>query len=269
MLTDYHTHTFRCGHAVGALEDYVESAIAKGIGEIGLTDHLWLYFEKPAKRDLRWAMPEEQYAEHYAEMVAVRERYRGRINVRISVEADYIEGEEEQLTRILHGFEYDYILGSVHFMDGWLIDDPEQAHRYREERVAEIYRRYYRRLQKAISLGAFDLLAHFDLPKKFGFLPEEDLSNIVGETLEMARRADLAIEVSTAGLRKPAGELYPSPWILREMRRREIPISLSSDAHDPADVALDYDRAIAAVREAGYSELAVFEGRRRRLLPLG
>ena len=269
MLTDYHTHTFRCGHAVGVLSEYIESAIAKGIGEIGLTDHLWLYFEEPQKRDLRWAMPEDQYAEHYAEMVAMRERYRGEINVRISVEADYIEGEEARLKRILDRFEFDYVLGSVHFLDGWLIDDPEQAHRYREERVAEIYRRYYRLLQKAIAFGAFDLLAHFDLPKKFGFLPEEDLSDIVGETLDTVREADLAIEVSTAGLRKPAGELYPSAWILREMNHRGIPISLSSDAHDPGDVGLDYDRAIAAVRQAGYSELAVFEGRRRRLFPLG
>jgi len=268
MLTDYHTHTFRCGHAVGVLSEYIECAIAKGIGEIGLTDHLWLYFEEPARRDPRWAMPEEQYAEHYAEMVAMRDHYRGRINVRVSVEADYIEGAEEQLMAILGRFEFDYVLGSVHFMDGWLIDDPEQAHRYREERIAEIYRRYYRRLQKAISLGAFDLLAHFDLPKKFGFLPEEDLSDIVGETLDMVREADLAIEVSTAGLRKPAGELYPNAWILGEMYRREIPISLSSDAHDPGDVGLDYDRAIAALRQAGYSELAVFEARRRGLVPL-
>jgi histidinol-phosphatase (PHP family) len=269
MLTDYHTHTYRCGHAIGTLDEYIESAIAKGIGEIGLTDHLWLYFEDPAKRDSRWAMPEDQYAEHYAEMLAMRDRYRGRINVRVSVEADYIEGAEEQLTEILGRFEFDYVLGSVHFMDGWLIDDPEQAHRYREERVAEIYRRYYRRLQKAIALGAFDLLAHFDLPKKFGFLPEEDLSDIVGETLDMVREADLAIEISTAGLRKTVGEIYPSPWILGEMRKREIPISLSSDAHDPLEVGIDYARSIAAVREAGYSEVAVFEARERRLLPLG
>lgn len=269
MLTDYHTHTFRCGHAVGVLPEYIESAIAKGIGEIGLTDHLWLYFDEPAKRDPQWAMPEEQYAEHYAEMLAMRERYRGRINVRVSVEADYIEGEEAQLKRILDGFEFDYVLGSVHFMDGWLIDDPDQAHRYREERVAEIYRRYYRRLQKAIALGTFDLLAHFDLPKKFGFLPEEDLSDIVTETLDMVRDSDVAMEVSTAGLRKAAAEIYPSPWILGEMRKREIPISLSSDAHDPLEVGIDYARSIAAVREAGYSEIAVFEARERRLLPLG
>lgn len=269
MLTDYHTHTWRCGHATGTLEEYIESAIDRGIGEIGLTDHLWLYFEDPAKRDPRWAMPEESYAAHYREMLEMRERYRGKISVRVSVEADYIEGAEAQLIDVLDRFEFDYVLGSVHFMDGWLIDDPEQADRYREERVAEIYRRYYRRLQKAIDLGAFDLLAHFDLPKKFGFLPEEDISDVVIETLEKVKAADVAVEVSTAGIRKPTGELYPAPWILREMRRREIPISLSSDAHDPADVGRDYDLAIAGAREAGYREVAVFEGRERRSVPLG
>jgi len=269
MLTDYHTHTFRCGHAVGTLREYVESAIAKGIAEIGLTDHLYLYFLTPDKRDPRWAMPAEQYRGHYEEMLALREEYRDQVNVRVAVEADYLRGSEEKLGEILSSYDFDFVLGSVHFMDDWLIDDPDQAHRYAQQDVTSIYRSYYERLKEAVELDVFDLLAHFDLPKKFGFLPEEDLTSVVAETLDAVRDHDIAIEVSTAGLRKPVGEIYPSLTILKEMKLRGIPIALSSDAHDPVEVGAAYDRSISLVRSVGYESIVVFDQRKRREVPLG
>ncbi|MGK2859445.1 MAG: histidinol-phosphatase HisJ family protein [Thermoanaerobaculia bacterium] len=268
-ITDYHTHTFRCGHAVGTTREYVEAAMRNGITDIGLTDHLWLYFAPAGDRDPRWAMAEDQYEAHYAEMLAVREEYRGRIDVRVSVEADFVAGHEDELRSILSRYEFDYVLGSVHFMDGWLIDDVEQSHRYREERVAEIYRRYFANIRSAIRLGVFDVLAHFDLPKKFGFLPEEDLTGVVAETLDLAKKAGVAIEVSTGGLRKPVAEIYPAPAILRAMKEREIPIVLSSDAHAPEEVGAGYAESVALVREVGYDELVVFEKRQRRTVELG
>lgn len=269
MLTDYHTHSFRCGHAVGWMREYIDAAISKGIDEIGLTDHLWLYFEEAGSRNPTWAMGEEEYLRHYEEMVALRDEYEGRIAVRVSVEADYIEGREAELLSILGRFEFDYVLGSVHFMDGWLIDAPEFADRYRQERVAEIYRRYYARLRKAIALGCFDLIAHFDLPKKFGFLPEEDLTDVVSATLDEAAIRNVAIELSSAGLRKPVGEIYPSRAILREMRSRDIPISLSSDAHAPEEIGAGYTQLLTLARSEGYEELATFARRVRRMVEIG
>jgi histidinol-phosphatase (PHP family) len=268
-LTDYHTHSYRCGHAIGTMDEYIESAISKGVEEIGLTDHLHLYFDPPESRDPRWAMAEDQFPIHYEEMLALRDRYRGRANVRVSVEADYVQGHEDALRTILESYDFDYILGGIHFMDGWLIDDPEQAHRYLEERIAEIYRRYFANVQRAMRLGVFDVIAHFDLPKKFGHLPEEDLTDLVGETLDVARETDTVLEVSTAGLRKPTGEIYPSPVILGMMRERDIAIVLSSDSHDPADVGYGYDISLELVRQAGYDEVATFDGGVRTLKRIG
>ena len=269
MLTDYHTHSYRCGHAAGSMREYIDAAIARGIDEIGLTDHLWLYFEEPERRNATWAMAESEYALHYEEMLALRDEYAGRIAVRVSVEADYIEGREDDLLSILRRFDFDYILGAVHFVDGWLIDDPATADRYQRERVAEIYRRYYARLRKAIALGCFDLIAHFDLPKKFGFLPEEDLTELVGETLDAAARHDVAIELSSAGLRKPINEIYPSRAIVREMRRRGIAISLSSDAHAPNEIGADYERLIDLAVSEGYDQVATFAGGVRTMAKIG
>ncbi|HVR43068.1 MAG TPA: histidinol-phosphatase HisJ family protein [Thermoanaerobaculia bacterium] len=269
MLTDYHTHTFRCGHAVGTMQEYVEEAIAKGIDEIGLTDHLWLYFDPPERRDPRWAMPEDQYERHYAEMLEVRERYRGRIAVRVSVEADYIEGREDDLIHILERFDFDYVLLGVHFIDEWMIDDPEQSHRYGERSVAAIYREYYRRMRKAVGLGVANLVSHFDLPKKFGDLPEESVGEVVEETLDVVAEAGTAIEISSAGLRNRIGEIYPSAAILSEMKRREIPVAISSDAHAPRDVGFGFDRLLKAAHDAGYRKIATFENRTMRLAELG
>ena len=119
------------------------------------------------------------------------------------------------------------------------------------------------------AVGLFDVLAHFDLPKKFGFLPEEDISDLVGETLDLVKERDLAIEVSSAGLRKPVGEIYPSAVILREMKKRGIPIVLSSDAHDPSEVGIGYEETIPFARSAGYDSLVTFDDRRRTVAPIG
>lgn len=265
MLTDYHTHTWRCGHATGTMEQYAEAAIARGITELGLTDHLWLYWLPESERSREWAIPESMYDEHYAEMVALRDRYRGRLNVRVSVEADFVEGHARELHTILGRYEFDYVLGSVHFMDGWMIDAPEYQHVYREKRVVEIYRRYYENVRRALETGEFDVLAHLDLPKKFGYLPEEDLQELTELVLDDISAAGVVVEVSTAGLRKPIGEIYPSEGLLHGMAARNIPIVLSSDAHDPSEVGYAYDTSLELVRRLGWTQLATFEGRHRTM----
>lgn len=269
MLTDYHTHTRRCGHAAGGVDDYVRAAVERGIAEVGLSDHLWLYHEPPERRDRRWAMPEEEFDAHYAEMLDARERWRGRANVRVAVEADYIEGRESELAAILSRYELDYVLGGVHFIDEWMIDDEDVRGRYDERPVSETYREYYRRLRKAAATGLFDLIAHFDLPKKFGHRCEVPIDDAIDETLDAIARSGVAVELSSAGLRKSVAEIYPSPEILREMNRRGIPIALSSDAHDPRDVGFAFDRLVRAARDAGYRRLVTFDHRVKASADLG
>ncbi len=269
MITDYHTHSWRCGHAVGTMSEYVEAAIERGVGEIGLTDHVYLYYEPPESRNSEWAMPERQYPEHYREMIAVRDHFRDRIAVRVSVEADYVEGFEPQLREFLDVYEFDYVLGAVHFMDGWLIDAPENSGRYREESVAEIYRRYYLQMTKAVRTGLFDVMAHLDLPKKFGHAPESDVSAELNELLDTIEAKQTVVEVSTAGLRKPIGEIYPSPAIIAEIAKRNIPIVLSSDAHAPTEIAADYEPTIRLLGDFGIEQVTTFAGREKRVVPLG
>ena len=269
MITDYHTHSWRCGHATGIMAEYVETAIARGVGEIGLTDHIYLYYQPAADRNSEWAMPESQYSEHYREMLAVRDQFRKEIPVRISVEADYVEGFEAELRRFLDEYEFDYVLGAVHFMDGWLIDAPENSDRYRDGNVAEIYRRYYLQMAKAVRTGLFDVMAHLDLPKKFGHPPDGDVSAELDELLDTIEATGTVVEVSTAGLRKPIGEIYPSPAIITEIAKRNIAIVLSSDAHAPGEIAAGFTSTIRLLRDLGIHQVTTFAGRKKTVVPLG
>ena len=118
----------------------------------------------------------------------------------------------------------------------------------------------------------FDILAHPDLVKIWGPrrpVPEGDLRRFYELAMDGIAESQIAIEVSTAGLRKPVAELYPSRAFLEMCIDAGCPVALSSDAHVPGDVARDYDRALELLDAVGVRELAVFERRERRLEPIG
>jgi histidinol-phosphatase (PHP family) len=145
--------------------------------------------------------------------------------------------------------------------DIWKSSDPE-----------EVWTRYFETLGHAASTGMFDILAHPDLVKVWGNgapSPDGDLRRFYELAMPGIEAADLAIEVSTAGLRKPVGEIYPSVDFLRMCLDLGKPVALSSDAHVPEDLGHGYDKAVEYLRGLGVDELAVFEGRRRRMEPIG
>ena len=267
-LPDYHVHTFRCGHAGGASREFVEKAIERGLSEIAFTDHIPLYFLPPRDRDPKLAMREDQYDEYLEEVRALAHEYRGRIVVRLGLEADYAEGFEGDLTRWLARADWDLVLGSVHWVAGDWIDAPGALLRFEREGTEVLYREYYRLLAKAASSGFFDVLTHFDLPKKFGQRPPNPLDDVENAAIAAAARAGCAVEVSSAGLRKPVGEIYPEARILRRLIATGAPITFSSDAHAPAEVGWGYERTLVHARDAGAREFVTFERRRKIFHPI-
>lgn len=269
MIADYHTHTELCGHASGNLDAYAGAATARGIDEIALTDHLFLYYLESDQRDPSLAMREELYPDHHEAMRQTMRRWGDRITVRVSVEADWVSGAEQRLKEILADYEFDFVLGGIHYVDGWLVDAPEDLDHYERIPIEEIYHSYFREVRAAAESGLFHALAHFDLPKKFGYRPPEEIRPVILETLDCVKESGCALEVSSVGFRDPVGECYPSPWIIGEMKRREIPIVLSSDAHAPAEVAYGFDRLVPMLLEIGYRSITTFEGGGARSRPLG
>lgn len=267
-LPDYHVHTWRCGHAGGASRAFVEAAVAKGLAEIAFTDHVPLYFLPPEQRDPKLAMREDQFDEYVAEVGLLAREFEGRIAVRLGLEADYAEGAEDELRRWLDRADWDLVLGSVHWVAGDWIDAPGAPRRFEREGVEPLYREYYRLLAKAAATGLFDVLTHFDLPKKFGHRPPAPLEDAERTAVDAAARGGCAAEISSAGLRKPVGEIYPEARLLVRLRQSGVAATFSSDAHAPAEVGWGYDRTLAHARAAGVDEFVTFEKRKRIIHPL-
>ena len=258
-MLDYHIHTEYCNHAVGGVPEYARYASTLSLREIGFADHLPM---------LKWSMPEyamsfEQLPEYVRDVQHARQQF-PELKIKLGIEADYYSPDEEDATRaLLQQHPFDYIYGSVHFINDWAIDDPRNLHRWDEQGVDVIYREYFHRLQQASRSGIFDIISHTDVVKKFGHRPTKDISSLLEETVQAYKESDVAVEINSSGLRKPVKEIYPSPQILRLLKQYEIPIVFGSDAHHPQEIGKDFAYVKQVVKEFGFTELVVFERRQR------
>jgi histidinol-phosphatase (PHP family) len=267
-LPDYHVHTFRCGHAGGASRDFVRRAIERNLSEMAFTDHVPLYFLPEDRRDPKLAMREDQFDDYLNEVAALQREFASDIPIRLGLEADYAEGHEEALARWLARADWDLVLGSVHWVAGDWIDAPGSAARFEREGTENLYAEYYRLLARAAGTGLFDVLTHFDLPKKHGHRPARPLDQAEDAAIAAAKKAGCAVEISSAGLRKPIGELYPEPRLIRKLVAADVPLTFSSDSHAPAEVGWGYEQTRRIARECGVSEFVTIEKRRKIFHPL-
>lgn len=260
---DTHTHTARCGHAGGRDEEYVEAAIAAGLAAIAVTDHLPFYWLPAQAHDPTLAMRAEELPRYVEAVLAVRERYAGRIEVLLGIEADYVAGHEERLRDVLARYPFDVVLGSVHWLDGWWVDAPSSLPRYRlgQDEVDRIWAAYAVELVRAATSGLFDVLAHVDLPKKYGFLPTTPFAGAEDKVVAAIAASGAAVELSAAGRRKPVAEDYPSRRLLDRLVAAGVQFVLSSDAHAPAEVAFRFAELVHTARAAGIETVRVFRRR--------
>ena len=263
MSVDYHVHTARCGHARGEMRDYVKRARELSLTEIGFADHLPLL----TGHDPTLTMSLDELPE-YVEAVATLKQEFPDIAIKTGIEADYLPGREEETARLLGAYDFDYVIGSIHFIDGWGFDDSRYIEGYKQRDIYELYATYFKLVADAAKTGLFDVIGHLDLIKKYNFKPEEDITPLVAGAISAIKKADAAIEINTAGLRKPVGEIYPSDAILALCFNEGVPVTLGSDAHSPEEVGMGFEAGRAAARRAGYERLAVFAKRERDFVDL-
>ncbi len=256
-LADYHMHTPLCRHAVGSTDEYAESAIAAGLSEIGFADHSPM----PEPFD-DWRMQLDELP-RYLEMVqATREKF-APFPIRLGLEVDYIAGQEPWIEKLASMADWDYLIGSVHYIaPGWAVDNPQYIGRFDEMPVEEIWQLYWKAYEQCIRSGLFDFVAHPDLVKKFGHRPAGDLKRFYEPSIAAAAEKRIAIEINTAGLRKPVGELYPALEFLELACLAGVSLVINSDAHAPEEVGASFDEAVTFARAAGYRETLRFEKRR-------
>jgi histidinol-phosphatase (PHP family) len=274
MLTDYHLHLRPddAGEASVAftgenVDRYLAAAEEQGIAELGVSEHIYRFSEALQVWDHPyWQDQAKDSLDEYCDFVVATP-------LRLGIEADFVRGAEDRLQRVLEPHAFDYVLGSVHFLgedgavddrryDVWkTIGDPDK-----------LWRAYFEWIADAARSGLFDILSHPDLVKLWGDdrpLPERDPRFYYEPAIEAIADSGIAVEVSTAGLRKPAGEIYPSPAFAEMCVEAGADFALSSDAHVPEQVGHGYDQALEFLERLGVDRICVFERRRRRLEPLG
>ena len=257
LLPDYHIHTARCGHAGGEMREYVEKALFLGLPEIGFADHIPMYWLKEQERDPGIAMPLEDIGEYVTEVEDMRLAYPG-IPIKLGIEADYVPGFELELAQILNRYPFDYVLGSVHYIDGWGFDNPAYLTKYACMNIEDLYGQYFNLLQQAARSRLFNVMAHPDLIKKFGYRPPGDLRELYEQTACVFAETGVVVEVNTAGLRVPAQEIYPALGLLQACRKYDVPVTTGSDAHEPGLVGYAFARVQELLLEAGYPEVVYF-----------
>jgi histidinol-phosphatase (PHP family) len=283
VLTDYHLHlqpddhTERAraaaaweplgGHlSPGWIGRYVEAARARAIGEIALTEHVHRF---AAARD--WhpnAWWREDAAASLAEYVeGLRAARDGGLPVLVGIEMDWLPDRRAEIAGLLADHHFDVVLGSVHWLGELAVDHPDYP-AWSELPAAAVWERYLEQLTAAAGSGLFDVLAHPDLPKVFGHPIPPGLASRWDDAIAAIADAGVAVECSSAGLRKPVRELYPEVELLARFRAAGVPVTLGSDAHAPADVGRDYPTAVAALRGAGYGTITRFAGREPRQVAL-
>ena len=264
MMFDYHVHTPMCGYASGTMEESVECALRKGFSEIGIADHLPLLYTDDPTLSMR---PEDLPA--YVDAVSdLKERFRERIEVRLGIEADYYPGTLGEVERMLEAHPFDYVIGSVHILGDWIFDDPREEERYENVDIDEFYVAYLEAEKEMVATGLYDIVGHADLVKKFDRRASIDLTPHYRELLSEMKRMGVCFEVNTAGLRWPAGEIYPEPDFVRLGAETGVPVTLGSDSHCPEDVGRDFDLALKLLCDSGYREAATFKDRKINLVPL-
>jgi histidinol-phosphatase (PHP family) len=263
VLVDYHMHLRRfdrgreeVDHTVEAIERYVDVARSRRVDELGLTEHVYYFSETR----FAWSLPYQlerckQSLDGYCD--AVLEAKRRGLPVKLGLEVDWVPEHADELADVLAPFPWDFLLGSVHWIGGLAVD--QRPGLWADNTVEEVWGLYARALGAAARSGHFDVLSHPDLVKIFGDRVEWDWQPVI-DALD-----GVALEVSTAGLHKPVGELYPDAALLSGARR----ITLASDAHVADDVGRDLDRAVEHARAAGFEKVTVFDARASRQEPLG
>ncbi|MCC3377501.1 histidinol-phosphatase [Cohnella sp. REN36] len=267
---DLHTHHDRCGHASGVIEHYIEAAIEADLTAIGISDHSPYFGREEDQYQPGIAMAKSAFAGYVEEVLALKEKYRDRIEVLLGVESDYFSEHLELYREVYAKYPFDYIIGSVHQIRGVSIFNRNRWKKldtslHKDEKI-----HYYEQIRDSANTGLFQVLGHIDAMK--GYYPA--FSDIAGaeEAIDDALRAvaanDIAIEINTSGSTKDVGGWYPSDAILERALHFGVDVTFGSDAHVPARVGEDWEKVQARLREIGFSRWCFYRQKEKVVVPL-
>ncbi|MCP5034129.1 MAG: PHP domain-containing protein [Actinomycetia bacterium] len=286
-MIDFHLHLWP--HDLGTpqptfelLERYCERAAEAGIDQIAVTEHSYRFTRVAAEVIPHWERPlHGEVAEASAHVLeleggadldgyvrALDEAKRQGLPLLVGLEVDYWPGAIAAMAEVVADYPFDVLLGSVHWLDDWLFDAyeiPAFARRWTERDTDEVYDQYVDSVIDLAQSGLVDVLAHVDVIKVAGHIPsniEEHYNRLISAVVA----ADVAVEFSSGGLRKPTAATYPTIDMMKRLVEVDVPLTTASDAHTVDQVGHRFDVLDAALDAAGAISLASFAKRQRHLI---
>lgn len=258
-LMDLHSHTTRCMHAKGTMEQYVEQARALGLADFGFSDHsFWMLHPYGP----RYAMQPEEVDEYVADVRTLQAKYNQDgarpFHVRLGMEMDYIPSRIGLAREVQRRHDWDYIIGSVHNIGFELLQQPETYEIWDIDDICELY---FYQVGRMARDRYCDVIGHIDLPKKMGHRPKNGMLKYLEPVIPAIKAAGMAVEINTSGRDNPAQEFMPGWEIVEALAAAGVPLTLSSDAHAPGQVGRHFNEALDGLRLIGVKELVRFERR--------
>jgi len=256
--TDYHMHSsYSDGRSVP--EDYIQPAIEAGLSEIGFSEHLTLF------KDLEdWNMNPVNISPYINHLETLQNTIKS-IKIKIGFEVDFFAGKEREIYTFLHPLPLDYIIGSVHYLGEKTVDFGPEF--YEGKSIDKLFESYFDSVITAVASGLFDIIAHCDLIRIYGYKPSSDLEPLYRKLAKTMQKHDVAFEVNTNGRNRPLADFYPDRRFLHIFREENVPVCVNSDAHMPSRVGQYFEEAYELLRYIGFTEMAVFDKRVRRMVP--
>lgn len=256
-LVNTHCHSRFCGHGEGEIEDYATIASEKGLTTLAFTEHYPLSERFDPREYL--SVKEEDMPKYINDVLAARERH-PEIDILLGVEMDYLGDLEDRDIKQSDLDPFDLILASVHFVDGWAFDDPDDRDRWNEPGAPdEIWNRYVELWCEVASDKDYraEVMSHPDLAKKFAYYPTFSLEPKYRMMAEAAAAGGRMIELNTSGQYYACKEVFPAMPLLSEFAKAGVPCTIGADAHKPELVARDVDKAYKTLYDAGYRKITV------------
>lgn len=262
MKVDLHNHTYLCKHALGVMEDYVQKAIDEKIDVFGFSDH------NPMVLDQKHRMPFHHKQDYIKMFKDVQKQFEGQIKLLFAYEFDYLDYNMD--ITILND-KMDYVIGSVHFIKDFIVDDPKMIEAYKKrieifktKDATALWTDYFKQIERMAKTELFDIVGHIDLVKLLTQEePKKDVRLIAKDALKAIKKSGMSIEINAAGLRKSVREQYPSRKLLEEIYSFDIPITFSSDAHAVEHVGFEKNYCENLAKEIGFSKCTYYENKEK------
>lgn len=269
-LTDYHVHLETGPYTLEWLKQYLDKAKEIGITDLGFSEHAYRFQQTSHLLANPWinARQTEDIDEYIGLVTQAKELG---LPVKLGIELDYTPGKEPELAEFINSYPWDYVIGSVHWIGNWGFDLKEMIAGWDERPVIDIYEDYFTIIEGLLDSQLFDILGHLDVIKVFGHRTEPGtetrLAAVYDRVVDKVVASGIVVEMSTAGLRKPVGELYPGPDLMERLVTAGVPMLINSDAHHPSQVGEFYQEGLAYLEEYGIDQLTLFTNRERIQVP--